>query len=197
MAITPKILAFSGSLRQGSFNTQLVKVAAAGAEQAGADVDVINLQDFPMPIYDQDWFDQNGFPDSVLQLKALMKSAQGLLIASPEYNGSVTGALKNAIDWVSRPEPGEAPLALSCFKQKTAAIMATSPGGLGGLRGLSHLRDILEGVGVTVIPTQKAVPSAFQVFDQAGNLTDDDQRNAIAAVGAELAEVTAKLNADR
>jgi chromate reductase len=189
----PKLLAFAGSLRRASFNHRLVQVAAEGAQQAGAEVKVISLKDFPMPVYDQDWFDEHGFPDSVLQLKALMKGHDGFLIASPEYNGSISGALKNAIDWVSRSEPGEAPLALSCFKGKTAALMATSPGGLGGLRGLSHVRAILEGVGVLVIPDQKALPNAFKIFDEAGKLTDEPQRDEIAALGAKLAEVTGKL----
>lgn len=190
---TPKLLAFSGSLRRQSFNTMLVKVAAAGATQAGAEVTVIHLKDYPMPLYDQDWSDQHGMPDSVLQLKALAKAHQGYLIASPEYNGSLTGALKNTIDWLSRPEPNDSPLGLTCFRDKTAAIMATSPGGLGGLRGLSHLRTILSGVGVLVIPDQKAVPGAANVFDGAGNLTDAAQRDSIYALGAKLAQVTGRL----
>lgn len=193
MVGTPKLLAFSGSLRQKSFNHLLVQAAAEGATRAGAEVTLLHLKHYPMPLYDQDWFDQHGFPESVLQLKALMKAADGFLIASPEYNGSLSGALKNLIDWVSRAEPGEAPLALSCFQGKTAAIMATSPGGLGGLRGLNHLRQILEGVGVLVIPDQTAVPNAFQAFNDSGHLTDDSQRQAIASLGTKLAHITAKL----
>ncbi|HIK46053.1 MAG TPA: NAD(P)H-dependent oxidoreductase [Leptolyngbyaceae cyanobacterium M65_K2018_010] len=189
----PKILAFSGSLRQKSWNTQLVKVAAAGATQAGADVTLIHLKDYPMPLYDQDWFDAHGFPETVVQLKGLMKATDGFLIASPEYNGSLSGALKNAIDWLSRSEPGEAPLALTSFRGKTAAIMATSPGGLGGLRGLTHLRNILEGMGVLLLPDQKAVPGSAQLFNQAGELADEQQRQAIAALGVKLTELTAKL----
>jgi chromate reductase len=194
MAEQIKLLAFSGSLRADSLNKKLVKVAAAGAEAAGAEVTVLNLKDYPMPQYDHDWFAENGFPESVLTLKALCKSSHGFLIASPEYNGSVTGALKNLIDWLSRSEPGEAPLALACFKGKTAGIMATSPGGLGGLRGLRHLREILEGIGVLVIPDQKAVPNAYQMFDDAGQLTDADQRASIEAIGARVATVASKLN---
>ncbi|MGF1568301.1 MAG: NADPH-dependent FMN reductase [Nodosilinea sp.] len=190
---TPKLLAFSGSLRRQSFNTMLVKVAAAGAEAAGAEVTVIHLKDYPMPLYDQDWSDQHGLPESVLALKALAKAHHGYLLASPEYNGSLTGALKNTIDWLSRPEPGDSPLGLTCFREKTAAIMATSPGGLGGLRGLTHLRTILSGIGVLVIPDQRAVPGAGQVFDAAGNLIDEKQRDQIAALGASLAQVTARL----
>ena len=189
----PKLLAFSGSLRKNSWNHQLVQVAAQGAREAGAIVTEIRLKDYGMPIYDQDWFDENGFPESVLELKAMMKEHDGFIIASPEYNGSLSGALKNAIDWASRSEPGESPLALSCFRDKTAAIMATSPGGLGGLRGLNHLRNILDGMGVFVIPDQKAVPNAMKVFDAQGHLTDERQREAIANLGKKLAQVTTKL----
>ena len=192
MAI-PKLLAFAGSLRKSSYNYMLVQVAAAGAQAAGAEVKVIHLKDYPMPVYDQDWFDEHGFPDSVLQFKALLKGHDGCLIASPEYNGSVSGALKNAIDWASRSEPGEPPLALSCFKGKTAAIMATSPGGLGGLRGLSHLQSILMGLGVLVLPDQKAVPGAMSAFSASGELVDAAQKDAIAAIGAKLAAVTGAL----
>lgn len=190
---SPKLLAFAGSLRKSSYNLMLVKVAAAGAQAAGAEVKVISLKDYPMPVYDQDWFDEHGFPESVLQFKALLKAHDGFLIASPEYNGSISGALKNAVDWASRSEPGESPLALSCFRGKTAAIMATSPGGLGGLRGLSHLREILVGIGVLVIPEQKAVPASMNVFSDAGALTDGGQKEAIAAIGARLTIVTRKL----
>lgn len=192
MAEQIKLLAFSGSLRADSLNKKLVKVAATGAEEAGAEVTVLDIKDYPMPQYDDDWFTENGFPESVLTLKAMCKASHGFLIASPEYNGSVTGALKNLIDWLSRPEPDEAPLA--CFKGKTAGIMATSPGGLGGLRGLRHLREILEGIGVLVIPNQKAVPNAYQMFDDADQMTDADQRASIEAIGARVATVAAKLN---
>jgi len=103
--------------------------------------------------------------------------------------------LLTGLDWAPRPEPGESPLALSCFRGKTAAIMATSPGGLGGLRGLSHLREILTGIGVLVIPEQKAVPASMNVFSDAGALTDEGQKEAIVAIGARLAIVTGKLMA--
>ncbi|PSN14467.1 NADPH-dependent FMN reductase [filamentous cyanobacterium CCP5] len=191
--MAPKLLAFSGSLRRDSLNAKLVKVAAEGARSAGAEVTYVHLKDFPMPVYDQDWFDEHGFPESVLNFKGLMKDHHGFLIASPEYNGSITGALKNVIDWASRSEPGESPLALSCFKGKTAAIMATSPGGLGGIRGLPHVRQILEGIGVLVIPQQKAVPNAYKMFNDVGQLTDDSQREGIEALGRQLATITAKL----
>ncbi|WP_299411630.1 NAD(P)H-dependent oxidoreductase [Acaryochloris sp. IP29b_bin.148] len=189
-----KILAFAGSARVESFNKKLVKIAAAGAMDAGAEVTLIDLLDYPMPLFNEDLEAKDGLPESVLQFKALLKSHQGLLIACPEYNGSITPLLKNAIDWASRPEPEEAPMALSCFNGKVAALLATSPGGLGGMRGLVHVRAILEGIGVLVIPEQKAIPGAYQAFDEQGNLADEKQVDAVRAIANKLATVTAKLS---
>ena len=194
MTNQPKILAFAGSAREASFNKKLVKIAAAGAKVSGAEVTYIELKDYPMPLFNEDLQLKEGLPQAVIDLKTLMKAHQGFLIACPEYNSSITPLLKNTIDWVSRPEAGEAPMALSCFRGKVAAIMAASPGGLGGLRGLVHVRSILESIGVLVIPEQIAIGSAYQVFDENSNLIDGKQKEAIAAIGARLAEVTTKLS---
>lgn len=189
-----KILAFAGSARIESFNKKLVKIAAEGAKAAGAEVTYIDLLDYPMPLYNQDLEAQEGLPDTVLQFKALLKSHQGFLISCPEYNGSITPLLKNAIDWASRSEPGEPPLALTCFQGKVAALLATSPGGLGGMRGLVHVRAILEGIGVLVIPDQKAIPGATQIFDERGQLLDARQMAAVHSIAQKLVQVTTKLN---
>lgn len=189
-----KILAFAGSARKASLNKKLVQVAATGAKVAGAEVTCIDLKDYPMPLFNEDLEATEGLPQAVLELKTLMKTHQGFLIACPEYNSSITPLLKNTIDWVSRPEPGEAPMALSCFRGKVAGIMATSPGGMGGLRGLVHVRSILESIGVLVIPEQKAISNAYQAFDDNGHLIDVKQKEAIALIAARLTEVTAKLN---
>jgi len=117
----PKILAFAGSTRTDSFNKKLIKVAAAGAREAGADVTVIDLRDYPMPLYDEDLEKQEGLPSNTRKLKELMLTHQGLLISSPEYNSSISGVLKNTIDWTSRQGDGEYPL--SCFKDKVAGII--------------------------------------------------------------------------
>lgn len=193
METTPKILAFAGSQRKESLNKKLVKIAALGAKKAEAEVTVIDLKDFPMPIYDQDLQEAEGFPESVIKFKELLKSHHGFLIASPEYNSSITPLLKNAIDWASRPEPGEAPLALTCFRGKVAALMATSPGGLGGLRGLFHVRSILESIGVLVIPEQKTLPNGYQIFDDQGNLKDDKQQQDVLGLGEKLTLLLKKL----
>ncbi len=193
MANSAKILAFAGSARQDSFHKKLVKIAAQGAENAGATVTYLDFRDLPMPLYDQDLEAEQGLPDNVLQFKSLLKSHQGLLLACPEYNSSITPLLKNAIDWASRPEPGEPPLSLTCFKGKTAVLMSTSPGGLGGLRGLNHVRSILSSIGVLVLPDQTSIPNAYQAYDDGGNLRDEEQQKSVLALGHKLAQVVAKL----
>lgn len=193
MTHPPKILAFAGSARADSFNKKLVQIAATGARTAGAEVTYLDLRDLPMPLYDQDLEARDGLPENVLQLKQLMKSHQGFLIACPEYNSSITPLLKNTIDWASRSEPGEPPL--TCFQGKVAAILAASPGGLGGLRGLVHVRDILENIGTIVIPAQQAIPNCYNAFDSEGNLKDGKQQAAVQSIAAKLTEVVAKLNA--
>lgn len=187
-----KILAFAGSARIESFNKKLVKVAAKEAQMAGAEVTYIDFLDYPIPLFNQDLEDDKGLPESVLEFRTLLKSHQGFLIASPEYNGSITPLLKNAIDWASRPTPSES--SLVCFKGKVAALLAASPGGLGGIRGLVHVRAILEGIGVTVIPQQKGIPNANQAFDEQGLLKDEKQASAIEDISKTLVDVTRKLN---
>ena len=193
MTVTPKILAFSGSLRKGSFNQQIVKIAAGGAEAAGAEVTVVNLRELPLPVYDADLEEAEGLPENARTFKALMKAHTGFLIASPENNSTLSAALKNAIDWASRREGDEIPLV--CFKGKTAVIMAASPGALGGLRGLNHLRSILTSIGVLVLPDQKAIPKAHDALTGNGTLNDPAQQKAIEALGAKLAGVLGKLQA--
>ncbi|MFU8828008.1 MAG: NADPH-dependent FMN reductase [Phycisphaerales bacterium] len=190
---TPKILAFSGSLRQGSFNQRMVKVAAEGARNAGAEVTVISLRDFPLPFMDEDLEKESGLPENAKKLKDLFKSHHGVLLASPEYNGSVSGVLKNAIDWVSRPLGDDEPL--EAFGNKVWCIMSASPGGLGGIRGLIHLRALLGGIRVHVIPQQHAMGGAGNLFDDSGNLTDAKQRETVQGLGKTIVQVCQKLNA--
>ncbi|NJR52685.1 MAG: NAD(P)H-dependent oxidoreductase [Leptolyngbyaceae cyanobacterium CSU_1_3] len=190
--INPKILAFAGSARKDSLNQKLVKIAAEGARAAGAEVTYLDFRDLPLPLYDGDLEAVEGLPDNALKLKALMRAHQGYLIACPEYNSSITPLLKNAIDWASRPAPNEPSLA--CFREKVAVLMSASPGGLGGLRGLVHVRSILGNIGVLVLPDQKAVGNAHQAFDENGNLNDEAQQAAILELGSKLARVTTQLN---
>ncbi len=192
MANKPKILDFAGSTRIDSYNKKLVAIAVAGAIAAGAEVTYIDLRDLPLPLYDEDLEAREGLPPHAKFLKDLLISHQGFLIASPEYNSSLTPVLKNVIDWASRPAPNEPPLA--AFAGKVAAIMSTSPGGLGGLRGLVHLRSILGNIKVLVLPDQVAVPNAGEVFNADGSLKDPQKQASVENLGKSLTDILFKLN---
>ncbi len=183
----PRILAFAGSTRADSYNKRLVKVAAEGAKAAGADTTIVDLRDYRMPLFDQDLEEAEGLPRKARELKEIMLNHDGLLIAAPEYNSSITPLLKNTIDWVSRPSNGEN--ALIAYKGKVAAIMSTSPGRLGGLRGLVHLRSILSNIGVLVIPDQVAVSEAHRAFGSDGNLVDEKIQESVKGLGTDVAKL--------
>jgi len=192
MSGTQSILAFSGSTRTGSTNKQVLAIAARAAEEAGAAVTLIDLRDYPLPLYDGDLEAAEGVPENALRLKALFKANRGLLIASPEYNTSISGVLKNTIDWVTRPVPGEQ--FLECFSGKVAALVSATLGPMGGIRSQAHLRQILSGINVTVIPEHWAVPGATaESFDEQGQLRDAAGQAMVRRVGASLAAFLARL----
>jgi chromate reductase, NAD(P)H dehydrogenase (quinone) len=188
----PKILAFAGSTRKESYNKKLIQIAAAGARNAGAEVMVLDLRDLPLPLYDGDLEEAEGLPKNALELKKIFFAHQGLLISSPEYNSSVSGVLKNTIDWVSRPATKEEG-SLACFDKKVAGLVSASPGALGGLRGLVHLRSILGNIKVLVIPNQVAVSHADEAFLPDGKMKDERKAQSIQKVGADVAELLIKL----
>lgn len=192
MSNKPKILALAGSTRENSYNKKLVKIAVQGALAAGAEVTLIDLRDYPMPLYDGDLEAKAGVPDIARKLRTQMSEHDGFLIASPEYNSSLSGHFKNAIDWVSRPEK-DVP-SLLAFRGKLAAIMSASPGPLGGLRGLVHLRDILENIFVMVIPDQVTISSAQEAFSE-NEIKDLKQQTAVLALGEKLTNLLFKLKA--
>jgi NAD(P)H-dependent FMN reductase len=183
-------LAIAGSLREKSLNRKILKVAAEGAAKAGAEVILIDLNDFPMPLYNEDSFETNGFDERALEFQRIVRAADGFLVASPEYNGSITAALKNAIDWASRPS-GEFPRH-EIFQRKFAAIMTASPGSFGGVRALSHLRAILTSVGTFVLPTEIAVTFASQKFD-GDAITDAKTGETLENLGASLVGIINEL----
>jgi len=190
---TPTILAWAGSNRRDSFNRKLLRIAAQGAEDAGAKVTLLDLRDFPLPLYDAEMEAAEGLPEPATRLKRLMVEHDGFLIASPEYNSSISPLLKNTIDWVSRPVANEPPLV--AFQNKLATLMSASPGGLGGLRGLVHVRSILGNIGVIVLPGQLAVAKAHEAFAPDGSLADPKQQAAAKGLGDALAKFLAKVKA--
>ena len=188
----PRILAFGGSLRRDSCNQKLAAIAAQGAREAGAEVTLIALRDFPMPVYDGDLEEASGMPEQAKRLKDLFRKHDGLIISAPEYNSSITAALKNAIDWVSRTESDDEP-PLIAYTGKSAILCAASPGALGGLRGLVHVKAILGNIGVTVLPNQVAVGKAYEAFATDGSLVDTKLAAKVKGLGAELARHLAKM----
>lgn len=185
-----RILAFAGSARRDSWNRKVLEVAVAGARDAGADVTVVNLGDYPMPIYHADWHAENGVPAAMLELRGLMMSANGLLIASPEYNSSVTPLLKNTIDWLSQDVNGEGGSAP--FQGKVGGLMGATNGAFGTIRALPQVSYILSNLGVLMLPVV-AVPGVAQAFDEAGNMTRERTKSALFRLGARLAHTIVKL----
>jgi chromate reductase, NAD(P)H dehydrogenase (quinone) len=160
-----KVLAICGSLRKDSLNRKALLVAKKMATDFGAQVSEIDLKDLDLPIYDGD-IEAVGLPDSVLQIKKDVEDSDILLIASPEYNYSISGALKNTIDWLSRGG--------NSLNNKSAVIFGASPGALGTVRGQFHLRQILEALNVFVLPQpQVFIKNAKEAFDDEGNLKDE------------------------
>lgn len=192
MPYAPKILAFAGATRTGSYNKKVIRIAAEGARRAGAEVTLIDLRDFPMPLYDGDLEEREGLPAKAKEFKKMMLSHDGLLISTPEYNSSLPGVLKNALDWASRSEAGEKPL--SAYEAKVACLMSASPGGLGGLRSLTHLRQILSNIKVLVLPEQQAVVRAGEAFDTEDRFKDSKMQNTIEGLGARLTQMLVKLH---
>lgn len=188
-----RVLAFAGSTREASFNKKLAKIAAGGARAAGAIVTEIDLRDFAMPLYDGDFETREGLPEGAVRFRHELSSHDGFLLASPEYNGSISGVLKNAIDWASRATPTEASLAP--FRGKVAAVMSASPGPFGGARGQIVLRTILATVQVLVLPDLVTVPSAAQAFAPDGRLVDEKRHAQVEALGKTLVTMIEKLKA--
>lgn len=189
---SPKIVAFAGSTRTGSFNKQLVAIAADAARTAGAEVTIVDLRDLALPLFDQDLEAADGLPAGAKKFKALLRESDGFLIASPEYNSSIAPVLKNAIDWATRSESDDEPPLIG-FRGKAAALFAASPGALGGLRGLVHLRAILGNIGVLVLPEQVAISVAHEAFDEAGKLKDERKAKQVGDLARNLVATLSKL----
>jgi NAD(P)H-dependent FMN reductase len=189
----PKILVFAGSIRTGSHNARLAALATKELALAGIDVTRISLEDFPLPLYDGNLEAQSGPPENAFRLKRMMALNQGVFIASPEYNASVTPLLKNTIDWISRVrERGEEPLAV--FKNRVFAIGGASDGAYGAMRSLMALRQVLElGCGALVVPEQVAVMRASEAFDDMDNLKEERSVNALKRTLQRLVEMAREL----
>lgn len=188
-----RLLFFAGSTREGSFNRKLAALAHHIAEANGIEAVLVDLKDYPMPIYNGDVEANEGPPERARAFKALMAEYQGVFIASPEYNSSVTPLLKNTLDWVTRVR-AKGETGVEVFKSRVFAISGASPGYYGTMRGLLHLRQILAvGIGATVIPQQIALPRAMDAFEADGSLKDQSQQNLCKSVVEALAVAARKF----
>jgi NAD(P)H-dependent FMN reductase len=192
MTGTARLLFFAGSARRGSHNKKLAQLGAMIAEANGIPGTYLDLADYPLPVYHGDLEVSDGKPDNAVKLKAVMEAHTGIFIACPEYNASITPLLKNALDWVSRPEDG---VSQQVFKTRVFALGSASPGGMGGLRGLIAVRQVLElGLGGLVLPEQFAVPRAVNAFGEDGHLTNKDAQESFKALIQKLARAAHVLH---
>ena len=189
METQKRIIAISGSTRQSSSNLSLIRHIA---QLYLGELDIKIFEELSgIPHFNPD-LDNEVPPENVLNFRRQLKQADGILICTPEYAMGVPGTLKNAIDWASRPESDDEP-PLVAFRGKIAALVSASPGGLGGLRALVHVRAILENIGVLVLPDQVAVSAAYEAFDEGGKLKDARKAKQVADLAANLAETIRKL----
>lgn len=160
-----KLLAFAASVREQSLNRKLIELACRIARSEGAEVDLVSFRDFDMPMYDGDQDAREGLPPGGLRLKQKLDVAEAVMIAAPEYNYSIPGPLKNAIDWTSRARPMP-------WRAKSMYLLSASPSPIGGIRGLWQTRIPLEGCGAVVFPDMFALAFADKAFDEKGGLKD-------------------------
>ncbi len=189
-----RILAFAGSTRNDSYNKMLVRNSLPFFDKYNAVATELDLKNYPMPLYDGDLEKESGIPKNALKIRELMKSHHGILISCPEYNSAIPAVLKNTIDWVSRPVPDEHSLA--AFTGKTAALLSTSPGKLGGLRALISVRSILTNLGMLVVPRQFALGNAATLFGDNGELLNSDALENVSTVVQQLVKITTSINSD-
>jgi len=185
---SPRVLAFAGALRKGSFNRKLIALGAERAHAHGAEVDLLDLAEVMMPLYDGDLEAASGLPPGAVEFRRRLSLASAVIISTPEYNSSIPGTLKNAIDWASRP-PNQP------WRGKVALLLAASPGLGGGARVLPDLRKVLSGIGVLVIAGQLGLARAGEAFDDAGKLKAEALAKELDRVVGELVDVTRKLTA--
>jgi chromate reductase, NAD(P)H dehydrogenase (quinone) len=182
-----RFLGLAGALRAGSFNRRLLLIAAEALRAHGA-VEVLDSAALVMPLYDGDVETRDGLPDAARRLRERIAGCDALVIATPEYNNSVPGVLKNAIDWASRP-PDQP------FRGRPVLLLSASPGPYGGVRAVMAVRLSLASLGAIVLPTAFSLPHADKAFDEAGQLADPRQRAQLERACAEAARITAALRA--
>ncbi len=191
---SPRIVVMAGSSRREALSRKVAAACVAPLAAAGADVDLVELVDHPAPLYNGDLEVESGLPEGIVRLQRRLAAADGLLVVNPEYNGSITPLLKNALDWCSRPNPADrARSGGAVYAGRAAAVVGTSPGALGGMRVLFHVRDILGYLGMQVIPQQLAIGKAGEAVGDDGRLRDPAQREALDKLAQALVDTARRL----
>lgn len=191
---SPKILVMAGSSRRDSLARRFAHACVEPLRQAGGEVDLIELADYPAPLYNGDLEVETGLPECIVRLQQQLAACDGLLVVNPEYNGSITPLLKNTLDWCSRPNPADpARSGGAVYAGRVAAVVATSPGPLGGMRALFHVRDVLGYLGMQVIPEQLAVGHAGDAIGADLRLTDARQQAMLEQVLTSLVNTAQRL----
>ena len=191
--MTPRILVLAGGLRAASLNKMLAREAATLARAAGAEVTLIDLKDFPLPIYDGDVEVADGLPANARKLKDLFIAHHGIIVACPEYNAGMTAVLKNVIDWVSRQhgdESGTVP-----YEGKVVGLCSAAGGQFAGIRSMEAARNVLMNLGCLVVPKRLGIARANQAFDEAGRLKDPQLVTGLDAVVKQVVQVAGALHA--
>lgn len=186
MSDQTKVLVFAGSQRKASLNKMLAAAGAKALEAQNIKATIIDLADYPAPVFNGDDEDQNGLPETMVKLKDMFASHDAVMIATPEFNGSYHPILSNILNWTSRANGDDA----NCmaFAGKPAAIMAASPGPLGGVRVIPRLRDFLAELGFVAVPGFVTVPNAYEAFDDNGSLSNEETMNSISGLANRLAQ---------
>ncbi|TGQ30645.1 MULTISPECIES: NADPH-dependent FMN reductase [unclassified Mesorhizobium] len=172
MAVIPKILVFAGSLRTGAYSGRTADVAQKELALQGAEVTRISLADYPLPILDEDLEKEDGVPENAIKLGRLIAAHDGLLIATPEYNGSLPPLLKNTIDWVSLTRK-DGSRTFRPLVGKVAGLCSSSMGHFAGVRCINHLRAVLVRCRMEVVTPECSVPEGGNAFDEDGNFRDE------------------------
>lgn len=170
-----RVVAICGSLRPASFTRTAVRIALRGASEAGAETQLIDLRDYSL-IFCDGKEDESSYPEGVFKLRKEVRQAKGIILGTPEYHGSFSGVLKNALDLMGFDE----------LEGKMLGLVGVSGGTMGAFQGLNDLRTVGRALHAWVIPEQASVPEAWKVFDGAGNIKDRELENKLMEVGRQV-----------
>jgi chromate reductase len=191
---TPRIVVMAGSSRREAYSRRVAAACARALKAAGGEVELIELAAYPAPLYNGDLEAEAGLPDCIVRLQQILHASDGLLVVNPEYNGSITPLLKNTLDWCSRPNPADrARSGGAVYAGRAAAVVGSSPGVLGGMRVLFHVRDILGYLGMHVIPQQLAVGKAGEAVGADDRLYDPAQQEMLDKLAVALVDSARRL----